>query len=161
MRVDPADGSVQAPYQPSAPLRMSVRTCTDLAASGDAGRLGRGAPPWLALVLTSSGLVPLLRRITPGSACWTPDKPAHARHAGAARNVLTGRVVLAVLLLTSATALAMSATTLGFVAPRPLDRARVALLDQRPAGAGRFASCHGCNLPLRDLRKLSSRCRRS
>lgn len=109
--VDPADGRVLGAYQASA-LPRWVKNLHRALLLGDAGRWGAAGTALAMGLLCASGLVLLLRRM----GGW--------RHlAGRVRGTLaqrihtvTGRVLLAVLLLTSVTGLTMSATTLGLVA---------------------------------------------
>ena len=150
VRVDPADGRILAPYQPSA-LPRWVKNLHRTLLAGDAGRWGAAATALAMLVLTSSGLVLLLRRMggwrrLGGRVRGTLMQRVH---------VLTGRVVLAVLLLTSITALYMSATTLGFVALDPPTEPEVAsVANGQPALNGAQLPLLQ-SLPLRELRKLN------
>ena len=108
--VDPADGRVLGAYQASA-LPRWVKNLHRAFLLGDAGRWGAAGVALGLGLLCASGLVLLLRRM----GGW--------RHmAGRVRGTLaqrihtvTGRVLLAVLFLTSVTALTMSASTLGLV----------------------------------------------
>lgn len=151
VRVDPADGSILGPYRPSAMPRW-VKNLHRTLLLGDAGRWGTAIAALGLLLLSASGLVLLLRRM----GGW--------RHvAGRVRGSLTqrvhviaGRVVLAVLLLSSVSALYMSATTLGVVAldagPEP-DVASMAT-DGRPGVAGARITLLQ-EVALRDLRALN------
>ncbi len=140
VRIDPTDGAILGPYQPSA-LPRWVKNLHRQLLLGDAGRWGAAATALAMLVLSLSGLVLLLRRMggwrhVAGRVRGTLAQRVH---------VVSGRIVLAVLLLSSATALYMSATTLGLVAldaePEPevasvvngqpdIAGARIALLQQ-------------------------------
>ena len=109
--VDPADGRVLGAWQPSA-LPRWVKNLHRSLLLGDAGRWGAAGIALAMAVLCASALVLLLRRM----GGWR-------RLAGRVRgtlaqrtHVVAGRVVLAVLCLTSLTALTMSASTLGLVA---------------------------------------------
>ena len=108
--VDPADGRVLGAWQPSA-LPRWVKNLHRSLLLGDAGRWGAAATALAMAVLCISALVLLLRRM----GGWR-RLAARVRGSLAQRiHVLTGRVVLALLCLTSITALTMSATTLGLV----------------------------------------------
>ncbi len=140
VRIDPTDGAILGPYQPSA-LPRWVKNLHRQLLLGDAGRWGAAATALAMLVLSLSGLVLLLRRMggwrhVAGRVRGTLAQRVH---------VVSGRIVLAVLLLSSATALYMSATTLGLVEldaePEPevasvvngqpdIAGARIALLQQ-------------------------------
>ncbi|MBN8771405.1 MAG: PepSY domain-containing protein, partial [Thiobacillus sp.] len=110
--VDPADGRVLGAWQPSA-LPRWVKNLHRSLLLGDAGRWGAAGIALAMGVLCVSALVLLLRRM----GGWR-RLAARVRGSLAQRiHVVTGRVVLAVLCLTSLTALTMSASTLGLVAP--------------------------------------------
>src|SRR5574337_76216 len=109
-RIDPATGRPLGAYQPSA-LPRWVKNLHRSWLAGDAGRLASAALALAMLALSLSGLVLLARRL----GGWR-------RLAGRVRgtlvqrlHVLTGRVLLAVLALSSSTALWMSAATFGVV----------------------------------------------
>ncbi|MBP7491487.1 MAG: PepSY domain-containing protein [Rhodoferax sp.] len=109
--VDPADGRVLGAWQPSA-LPRWVKNLHRSLLLGDAGRWGAAATALAMAVLCVSALVLLLRRM----GGWR-RLAAQVRGSLAQRiHVVTGRVVLALLCLTSLTALTMSASTLGLVA---------------------------------------------
>ena len=111
VRVDPANGAILGPYQPTA-LPRWVKNLHRQLLLGDAGRWGAAATALAMLLLSLSGLVLLLRRM----GGWR-HVAGHVRGTLAQRvHVVSGRIVLAVLLLSSATALYMSATTLGLIA---------------------------------------------
>ena len=150
VRVNPADGRVLGPYQPSV-LPRWVKNLHRTLLLGDAGRWGAAAAALAMLVLSSSGLLLLLRRM----GGWR-RLAARVRGTLAQRvHVLTGRVVLAVLLLTSVTALYMSATTLGFVALDPPSEPEVvSVANGQPMLAGAQLLLLQ-SLPRRDLRKLN------
>lgn len=108
--VDPADGRLLAAYQPSQ-LPRWVKNLHRSLLLGDAGRWGAAGIGLAMGLISISGLVLLLRRMggwraLAGSARGSLVQRLH---------VQVGRVVLAVLCLTSFTALYMSATTLGLV----------------------------------------------
>ena len=108
--IDPADGRVLGPWQPSA-LPRWVKNLHRSLLLGDAGRWGAAGIALGMGLLSISGLVLLLRRM----GGWR-RLAARVRGSLAQRtHVLVGRVVLAVLFLTSMTALTMSASTLGLV----------------------------------------------
>ncbi|KQB55817.1 MULTISPECIES: PepSY domain-containing protein [Acidovorax] len=109
--VDPADGKVLGAWQPSA-LPRWVKNLHRSLLLGDAGRWGAAGIALAMALLCVSALVLLLRRM----GGWQ-RLAARVRGSLAQRiHVVTGRVVLAVLCLTSLTALTMSASTLGLVA---------------------------------------------
>lgn len=108
--VDPADGRVLGAWQPSA-LPRWVKNLHRSLLLGDAGRWGAAGIALAMAVLCISALVLLLRRM----GGWR-RLAARVRGSLAQRiHVVTGRVVLALLCLTSLTALTMSASTLGLV----------------------------------------------
>lgn len=108
--VDPVDGRVLGPWQPSA-LPRWVKNLHRSLLLGDTGRWGAAGIALGMGLLSISGLVLLLRRM----GGWRRIT-ARMRGSLAQRiHVLVGRVVLAVLFLTSITALTMSASTLGLV----------------------------------------------
>ena len=108
--VDPADGRVLGTWQPSA-LPRWVKNLHRSLLLGDAGRWGAAGIALAIGVLCISALVLLLRRM----GGWR-RLAARVRGSLAQRiHVVTGRLVLAVLGLTSITALTMSASTLGLV----------------------------------------------
>ncbi len=109
--VDAADGRVLGAWQPSA-LPRWVKNLHRTLLLGDAGRWGAAGIALAIAVLCVSALVLLLRRM----GGWR-RLAARVRGSLAQRiHVVAGRVVLAVLCLTSLTALTMSASTLGLVA---------------------------------------------
>lgn len=108
--VDPADGRVLGAWQPSA-LPRWVKNLHRSLLLGDAGRWGAAGIALAMAVLCISALVLLLRRM----GGWR-RLAARVRGSLAQRiHVVTGRVVLGLLCLTSLTALTMSASTLGLV----------------------------------------------
>ena len=108
--VDPADGQVLGAWQRSA-LPRWVKNLHRSLLLGDAGRWGAAATALAMGVLCVSALVLLLRRM----GGWR-RLGARVRGTLAQRiHVVAGRVVLAILCLTSLTALTMSASTLGLV----------------------------------------------
>jgi sulfite reductase (NADPH) flavoprotein alpha-component len=109
--VDPADGRVLGPWQASA-LPRWVKNLHRSLLLGDAGRwLAAGIALAMAM-LCASALVLLVRRMGGWQRLTKKVRGTLAQRI----HVLTGRVVLLVLLLTSVTALTMSASTLGLVA---------------------------------------------
>ncbi|MDD2713674.1 MAG: PepSY domain-containing protein [Simplicispira sp.] len=108
--VDPADGQVLGAWQASA-LPRWVKNLHRSLLLGDAGRWGAAGIALTMALLCLSALVLLLRRM----GGWR-RLAGRVRGSLAQRiHVVTGRVVLAVLCLTSLTALTMSASTLGLV----------------------------------------------
>ncbi len=149
-RIDPADGRVLGPYQPSALMRWFKNLHRSFLL-GDAGRFTAAGAALAMLVLAVSGLVLLAHRL----GGW---RRLFARLRGGTLvqrlHVATGRVVLGVLLLTSVSALYMSAATFGLVT---LD----ADLEPDFSSSGSAADLPGSQLPLLqqlrvpDLRKLN------
>ncbi len=148
--VDPADGRVLGAWQASA-LPRWVKNLHRSLLLGDAGRWGAAGIALTMALLCASALMLLLRRM----GGWR-RLAARVRGSLAQRiHVVAGRVVLAVLCLTSLTALTMSASTLGLVA---LDtRAEPDVFSQvtgQPAlPAAQLAALQGVAMP--DLRKLN------
>ncbi|NLD55445.1 MAG: oxidoreductase [Burkholderiaceae bacterium] len=108
--VDPADGRALAAYRPS-PLPRWVKNLHRSLLLGDAGRWGAAGIALGMAVISLSGLVLLLRRMGGWARLAGPVRGTAAQRL----HVLVARVVLAVLGLSSLTALYMSATTLGLV----------------------------------------------
>ena len=148
--VDPADGRVLGAWQPSA-LPRWVKNLHRSLLLGDAGRWGAAATALAMAVLCVSALVLLLRRMGGWRRLTTRVRGSLAQRI----HVVTGRVVLAVLCLTSLTALTMSASTLGLVALdagiEP-DVASVATGQTALPGA-QLTALQG--LSVQDLRKLN------
>ncbi len=108
--VDPADGRLLGAWQPSA-LPRWVKNLHRSLLLGDAGRWGAAGIALAMGLISVSALVLLLRRM----GGWR-RLAARVRGSLAQRiHVIAGRVVLALLFLTSLTALTMSASTLGLV----------------------------------------------
>lgn len=148
--VDPADGRVLGAWQPSA-LPRWVKNLHRSLLLGDAGRWGAAGIALAMGLLCVSALVLLLRRM----GGWR-RLAARVRGSMAQRiHVVAGRVVLAVLLLTSLTALTMSVSTLGLVALDPRAEPEVlSVVTGKPALPGaQLATLQG--LAVRDLRKLN------
>jgi sulfite reductase (NADPH) flavoprotein alpha-component len=148
--VDPADGRVLGAWQPSA-LPRWVKNLHRSLLLGDAGRWGAAGIALAMGLICISALVLLLRRM----GGWR-RLGARVRGSLAQRiHVVTGRVVLAVLCLTSLTALTMSASTLGLVT---LDAGTepdvVSVVTGQTALPGAQLSALQ-NLAVRDLRKLN------
>ncbi|AVO41197.1 oxidoreductase [Simplicispira suum] len=148
--VDPADGRVLGAWQPSA-LPRWVKSLHRSLLLGDAGRWGAAGIALAMGLICISALVLLLRRM----GGWR-RLGARVRGSLAQRiHVVTGRVVLAVLCLTSLTALTMSASTLGLVT---LDAGTepdvVSVVTGQTALPGAQLSALQ-NLAVRDLRKLN------
>jgi sulfite reductase (NADPH) flavoprotein alpha-component len=108
--VDPASGEVRGAWQPSM-LPRWVKNLHRSLLLGDAGRWAAAGMALAMGVWCLSGLVLLLRRMGGWRRLAAPVRGTLAQRL----HVATGRVVLAVLCLTSATALTMSASTLGLV----------------------------------------------
>ncbi len=151
--VDPVDGRVLGAWQPSA-LPRWVKNLHRSLLLGDAGRWGAAGIALAMGLICVSALVLLLRRM----GGWR-RLAARVRGSLAQRiHVVTGRVVLAVLCLTSLTALTMSASTLGLVAlgagtePDVVSVVSVATGQTALPGA-QLAMLQ--NLSVQDLRKLN------
>ena len=154
--VDPADGRVLGPWQPSA-LPRWVKNLHRSLLLGDAGRWGAAGIALAMALICISALVLLLRRM----GGWR-RLAARVRGSLAQRlHVLTGRVVLARRLLTSLAALTMSASTLGLVALDAGVEPDVVSVVSVAAGQPALQALAGAQLPLlqslavRDLRKLN------
>lgn len=113
-RVDPADGRVLGPYQPSA-LSRWFKNLHRSFLLGDGGRVAAAAVALAMLLLSVSGLVLLLRRMGGWRRLGDRVRGSLAQRL----HVVTGRIVLVVLLLSSLTALTMSAATFGLVTLEP------------------------------------------
>jgi sulfite reductase (NADPH) flavoprotein alpha-component len=148
--VDPADGRVLGAWQPSA-LPRWVKNLHRSLLLGDAGRWGAAGIALAMALISISALVLLLRRMGGWRRLAVRVRGALAQRI----HVVTGRVVLAVLCLTSLTALFMSATTLGLVA---LDAGTEP--DAVSVASGK-AALSGAQLPalhsltVRDVRRLN------
>lgn len=148
--VDPADGRVLGAWQASS-LPRWVKNLHRSLLLGDAGRWGAAGVALAMALLCVSALVLLLRRM----GGWR-RLTARVRGSLAQRiHVVAGRVVLAVLCLTSVTALTMSASTLGLVVldARPEPNVLSAVSGQPDLPAERLVSLQ--NLAVKDLRKLN------
>ncbi|HRZ59277.1 MAG TPA: PepSY domain-containing protein [Rubrivivax sp.] len=113
-RIDPADGRVLGPYEPSAVSRWFKNLHRSFLL-GDGGRVAAAMVALAMFALSVSGLVLLLRRM----GGWRRLAERVRGTLAERLHVLTGRVVLAVLLLSSVTALYMSAATFGLVTLDP------------------------------------------
>ena len=149
-RVDPASGQVLGAYQPSATMRWFKNLHRSFLL-GDAGRWAAAGIALAMGLISVSGLVLLARRLggwrqLAGRVRGTLTQRLH---------VVTGRVVLVVLLLTSVTALTLSAATFGLVtldaAPEPEVASSAATTGELPVAQLPLLR----ELPLRDLRKLN------
>ncbi len=148
--VDPADGQVLGAWQPSA-LPRWVKNLHRSLLLGDAGRWGAAGIALAMALISISALVLLLRRM----GGWR-RLAARVRGTLAQRiHVVTGRVVLAVLCLTSLTALFMSATTLGLVAlDAGTEPDAVSVVSGKAALSGaQLPALH--SLTVRDVRRLN------
>ncbi|MEZ5606288.1 MAG: PepSY domain-containing protein [Burkholderiaceae bacterium] len=149
-RIDPASGQLLGAYQPSATMRWFKNLHRSFLL-GDAGRLAAAGIALAMGLISISGLVLLARRL----GGWR-RLAARVRGTGVQRlHAVTGRVVLAVLLLTSVTALTLSAATFGLVtldaAQEPDVASNVATQGELPVAQLPLLR----ELPLRDLRKLN------
>ena len=148
--VDPADGRVLGAWQPSA-LPRWVKNLHRSLLLGDAGRWGAAGIALTMGLLCVSALVLLLRRM----GGWR-RLAARVRGTLAQRiHVVSGRVVLAILCITSLTALTMSASTLGLVAlDTRADPEVLSLVTGKPDMPGaQLATLQA--LTVQDLRKLN------
>ena len=112
-RIDPATGARLGAYQPSV-LPRWLKNLHRSWLAGDAGRIGSAVLALAMLGLSVTGLTLLLRRM----GGWRQLAAAVRGTLAQRLHVLTGRVLLLVLALSSITALWLSATTFGLV---PLD----------------------------------------
>lgn len=149
--VDPADGRVLGPWQPS-PLPRWVKNLHRSLLLGDAGRWAAAATALAMGLLCLSALVLLLRRMGGWRQLAGPVRGSLAQRV----HVVAGRVMLAVLGLSSLTALVMSASTLGLQELEPRPEPAVASVDRgQPALPGaQLAALKGWGV--QDLRKLSA-----
>ncbi|MBW8470481.1 MAG: PepSY domain-containing protein, partial [Thiobacillus sp.] len=148
--VDPADGRVLGAWQASA-LPRWVKNLHRSLLLGDAGRWGAAGIALTMGLLCVSALVLLLRRM----GGWR-QLAARVRGSLAQRiHVVAGRVVLAVLCLTSLTALTMSASTLGLVEldTRAEPEVLSVLTGQPDLPGAQLATLQ--SLAVQDLRKLN------
>jgi sulfite reductase (NADPH) flavoprotein alpha-component len=148
--VNPSNGQVLGAWQPSA-LPRWVKSLHRSLLLGDAGRWGAASIALTMGLLCVSALVLLLRRM----GGWR-KLAARVRGSLAQRiHVVTGRVVIAVLCLTSLTALTMSASTLGLVKLDTRTEPEVlSVVTGKPALLGaELATLQG--LAVQDLRKLN------
>ena len=148
--VDPADGRLLSAWQPSA-LPRWVKNLHRSLLLGDAGRWGAAGIALAMGLLCVSALVLLLRRM----GGWR-RLAARVRGSLAQRiHVVAGRVVLAVLCLTSLTALTMSASTLGLVKlDTRIEPEVISVVTGKPDLPGaQLATLQG--LAVQDLRKLN------
>ena len=148
--VDPADGRVLGAWQASA-LPRWVKNLHRSLLLGDAGRWGAAGIALAMALLCVSALVLLLRRM----GGWR-QLAARVRGSLAQRiHVVAGRVVLAVLCLTSLTALTMSASTLGLVEldTRAEPEVLSVLTGQPDLPGAQLATLQ--SLAVQDLRKLN------
>jgi len=149
LRIDASDGRVLGPYQPSV-LSRWFKNLHRSFFLGDAGRVAASAVALSMGLLSVSGLVLLVRRMggwraLGGRVRGSPTQRLHA---------WTGRAVVIVLLLSSLTALALSAATFGLL---PLDADREpdvasAPTAQRDLPAAQLPLLQG--LRVGDLRRL-------
>ena len=109
-RVDPASGQVLGTYQPSATMRWFKNLHRSFLL-GDGGRIAAALVALAMGLLAATGGVLLARRLGGWRQLLGRVRGTRVQRL----HVVTGRAVLAVLLLTSVTALAMSAATFGWV----------------------------------------------
>ena len=148
--VDPVDGRVLGPWQASA-LPRWVKNLHRSLLLGDAGRwVAAGTALAMGLLCGSAGVL-LLRRMGGWRRLASTVRGSLAQRI----HVVAGRVVLAVLCLTSLTALTMSASTLGLVAPDTRAEPEVlSVATGQPSLPGaQLPTLQG--LAVQDLRKLN------
>jgi sulfite reductase (NADPH) flavoprotein alpha-component len=148
--VDPADGQVLGPWQASV-LPRWVKNLHRSWLLGDAGRWLAAGIALVMAVLCASALVLLLRRMGGWQRLTKKVRGTLAQRI----HVVAGRVVLVVLLLTSLTALTLSASTLGLVVLDAGTEPEVlSVVSGRPALPGaQLAPLQ--SLLVKDLRKLN------
>jgi sulfite reductase (NADPH) flavoprotein alpha-component len=148
--VDPADGRVLGAWQASV-LPRWVKNLHRSLLLGDAGRWGAAGIALAMSVLCASALVLLLRRLGGWRRLAVRVRGSLAQRI----HVVAGRVVLAVLCLTSLTALTMNASTLGLVARDTRAEPDVlSVVPTQPALPGaQIAALQ--SLAVQDLRKLN------
>ncbi|WP_286998543.1 MULTISPECIES: PepSY domain-containing protein [Comamonas] len=148
--VDPADGRVLGAWHPSA-LPRWVKNVHRSLLLGDAGRWGTAAVALTMGLLCISAWVLLLRRM----GGWR-RLAGRVRGSLAQRiHVVTGRVVLAILCLSSITALTMSASTLGLVELDTMTEPEVlsVVAGRTDMPAAQLAALQ--SIQAKDLRKLN------
>lgn len=148
--VDPADGRVLGAWHPSA-LPRWVKNLHRSLLLGDAGRWGAAAVALTMGLLCISAWLLLLRRM----GGWR-RLAGRVRGSLAQRiHVVTGRVVLAILCLSSITALTMSASTLGLVEldTRTEPEVLSVVTGQPDMPGAQLAALQ--SIPAKDLRKLN------
>lgn len=148
--VDPADGRVLSPWQVSV-LPRWVKSLHRSLLLDDVGRWGAAGTALAMALLCMSGLVLLFRRM----GGWQ-RLAGRVRGSLAQRiHVVAGRVMLAVLALTSLTALTMSASTLGLMAldTRAEPEVLSVVADTPAVPAWQFVALQG--LAVRDLHQLT------
>ena len=153
VRVDPADGRVLGGYEASLMPRW-VKNLHRSLLLGDAGRWGTALTALAMLALSVSGLVLLLRRM----GGWRRLTGAVRGTLAQRVHVLIGRVALVALLVSSISALYLSAATLGLIGRDATGDAEMisrvapgaAAVDRAPE---RLPALQG--IALTDLRKLS------
>ena len=148
--VDPANGQVLGAWHPSA-LPRWVKNLHRSLLLGDAGRWGAAGIALAMGLLCFSAMVLLLRRM----GGWR-RLAARVRGSLAQRiHVVVGRVVLAVLCLTSLTALTMSVSTLGLVKPDTRTEPEVlsVLTGKLDLPVAQLGALQG--IAVQDLRKLN------
>lgn len=148
--VDPADGRLLGAYRPSA-LPRWVKNLHRALLLGDAGRWAAAGVALAMAVLSASGLVLLLRRMGGWRRIASRVRGTLAQRV----HVATGRVVLALLFLSSITALTMSSATLGLVALDPAGEPEVASAVNGQAALPGASLEPLQSVPVQRLRRLS------
>ena len=149
-RIDPQSGRLLGDYQPSAVMRWFKNLHRSFLL-GDAGRIAAALVAASMGLLAITGAVLLARRLGGWKKLFAQLRGTLVQRL----HVVTGRVVLAVLLLSAVTALTMSAATFGLVT---LDAdAEPELTPSTATGADLPAAQLPLlrELPVRDLRKLN------
>lgn len=149
-RIDPANGQMLGAYQPSPTMRWFKNLHRSFLL-GDAGRITAAVVALSMLLLSISGLVLLQRR----QGSWRRVF-SRARGTGLQRiHVIAGQVLVAVLGLSSITALYMSAVTFGLVTVEPDTEPNVisTVSTAAPVPAASLQLLQ--QMPVQDLRKLN------
>ena len=149
-RIEPANGQMLGAYQPSPTMRW-LKNLHRSFLLGDAGRITAAVVALSMLLLSISGLVLLQRR----QGSWRRVF-SRARGTGLQRiHVIAGQVLVAVLGLSSITALYMSAVTFGLVTVEPDTEPNVisTVSTAAPVPAASLQLLQ--QMPVQDLRKLN------
>ncbi len=149
-RIDPQSGRLLGDYQPSAVMRWFKNLHRSFLL-GDAGRIAAALVALAMGLLAITGAMLLARRLGGWKKLFAQVRGTLVQRL----HVVTGRVVLAVLLLTSVTALTMSAATFGLVTldadAEPELTPSTATTADLPAAQLPLLR----ELPVRELRKLN------